>query len=306
MRLRTLACPALLLAGCGQVTSPGQDGSVGTEIDASVGGGDPDAAPEEPDASVPPVQGCTWSVPTDADFVNVNGPDLEQSPSFTGDGRTIFFTVMPADESVPPDVWDAVREEAGQPFGAARLVGEVSSAMGESEVEIAPADDEIVFVRDGGAGILTAARLEKGPFGKVEDTGLVGSSPTLSGDGLDIYFLDRANGSILHASRPSREDGFDSVEAVGGAGPYAWIDVSANELRMLLSGPEDAETPAIAIAERSSVDEDFGEPVPAGPSIGEGGFPIPREARWDGSGTQLVVSARRVDGNADLFFSRCE
>ncbi len=303
MSLRTLAWPALLLAGCGQVTSPGQDGSVGTQVDASGGGSDPDAAPA--DAGEPPVKGCTWSALTDADFVNLNGPDLEQSPSFTADGRTIFFTVMPADESVPPDVWDAVREEAGQPFGGARLVGEVSSAASESEVEIAPADDEIVFVRDG-AAILTAARLAEGPFGEVEDTGLVGSSPSLSGDGLDIYFLDRANGSILHASRASREDGFESVEVVGRAGPYLWLDVSANELRMLLSGPADRETPAIAIAERSSVDEEFGEPIPAGPAAGEDGFPIPREAKWDASGTQLVVSAGRMDGNTDLFFSRCE
>lgn len=305
MCLRTLAWPALILAGCGQVTSPGQDGSVGTEIDASVGGGDPDAAPGEPDAGEPPVLGCTWSASTDADFVNLNGPDLEQSPSFTADGRTVFFTVMPADESVPPDVWDAVREEAGQPFGAARLVGEVSSAMSESEIEIAPADDEIFFVREG-TSILTAARLAKGPFGEVQDTGLVGSSPSLSGVGLDIYFLDRAKGSILHASRASREDGFASVEVVGQAGPYLWIDVSANELRMLLSGPADPDTPVIAIAERPGVDEEFGEPVPAGPAIGEGGFPIPREAKWDASGTQMVVSARREDGNADLFFSRCE
>ena len=304
MRLRTTAWPVLILAGCGQVTSPGQDGGAGTEIDATVVGGDPDAAPGEPDASQPPV-GCTWSTPTDADFVNLNGPDLEQSPSFTADGRTVFYTVMPADESVPPDVWDAVREVDGQPFTGARLVGEVSSDVSESEVEIAPADDEILFVRDG-AVILTAARLERGPFGKVEDTGLIGSSPTLSGDGLDIYFLDRSNGSILHASRPTRADGFGSVDVVGQAGPYLWLDVSANELRMLLSGPEDPETPAIAVAERGSVDEDFGEPMPAGPVMGDGGFPIPREAKWDGSGTKLVVSARREDGNTDLFYSACE
>lgn len=303
MRLRTLAWPALLLAGCGRVTSPGQDGGVGARIDAA--GGEPDAASAEPDASEPPVTGCTWSALTDADFANVNGPDLEQSPSFTADGRTVFYTVMPADESVPPDVWDAVREEAGQPFGGARLVGEVSSDQSESDVEIAPADDELVFVR-AGANILTAARLSEGPFGEVEDTGLIGSSPTLSADGLDIYFLDRANGSILHASRPSREDGFDSVEVVGQAGPYLWIDVSGNELRMLLSGPDDPEIPAIAIAERTRADEDFGDPVPAGPAAGDGGFPIAREAKWDASGTQLVVSARRADGNADLFFSRCE
>ena len=88
--------------------------------------------------------------------------------------------------------------------------------------------------------------------------------------------------------------------------PYLWLDVSANELRMLLSGPADRETPAIAIAERSSVDEEFGEPVPAGPAAGEDGFPIPREAKWDASGTQLVVSAGRMDGNTDLYFSRCE
>jgi len=303
MRFATVAWLALVVAGCGQVTSPGTDSSVGgSDIDADTVEPDPDAG--QPDAT-PPL--CLWSELTRDDFVNLNGTDFERSPSFTTDGLAIFYTSAPQSGEYPADVFDAVREERGLPFGAPRLVGEVSAPEGEYDVEIAAAADEIYLLRDSGPAILASARVKGGAFGEPVDTGLVGTSPTLSGDGLDLYFLDPAKSTIQRSSRAALGEPWGPAEPVGQSGSYTWIDVTADELRLLLSGGAGGvDTPAIAIAERASVDEPFGEPAAAGDALVGGGASIVGEASWDGRGAQLVVAVELEDGNSDLYFSACE
>jgi hypothetical protein len=286
----------LLLAGCGKVSATGSDGGDddggdGSEIDAQ-------PAPDAPPDSGPPA--CVWTVPSPEPFGNDNTDGREEWPSLTGDGLAVFFTVGPADLSAVPDIFDAARDAVDQPFGSSRRVTGLAGAPGEYEIEISPGAEELFFLQDGTDEILTTAR----PFGEVRTTGLAGFSPSVPADGLALYFLDLDRTTILRSRRGAIGEPWQPPERVGDATGFQWIDVSADELGLLLSGGGPART-TVAIAQRQRADDPWGEPVPAGDVFQAGDFVEFGKASWDGGSLQIALSASTGGGPPDLYLSTC-
>jgi hypothetical protein len=312
MRLAVLAFPLICALGCGGVTVETDDGASTDDDDGGAEDGGTDDGADDGGADDggdgPP---CAWSDLDVDPLVNVNTTDHEDSSTFSGDGLVLFFTRV-SDAGEQGDVFDATREALGQPFTAARLITELSSPESETDLDISASGDEIFFLREDDDEILTATRAAGGgPFGEVTSTGLSGFTPSLSGDGLDLYFLDRSQDRILRVSRAAVGEPWEAELDVGQAGSFAWIDVSADGLRLLLSGGlgNGPDQPAVAVASRASRDNPFGEPVSAGgqlESVGDTNFL--GEASWDASETQIVVTGGSpgTDGSNELHLSTCQ
>lgn len=301
------------LAACGDIgTSIEADGGLGARVDAATaadsGSGAPDAGGSQPDAAPP---ACAWSVLSAEPFAAVNGADYEESPTITGDGLTAFFTRFPVEgNDFTTDVFDAIRESVDEPFSAARPVPEVSKAQeDEFELEIS-GDGEEIFLQRSSDDILTASRPAPGaPFGEVTATGLLGFSPSVSGDRLSLYFIDVDFTRILRSTRSAVGEPWTNPVELGSRGAFETIDVSADELQLLLSRPADGVSQTVAIATRASIDEPFGAPVAAGDVFRlDDDIASYVHATWDAARRQIIVSVElaTADTGADLYVSTCE
>lgn len=295
-------------------------GDIGTSIDADAGGGSradaatPDSGPAGPDAGGGEDAGlpaCEWGKLSPDPFAMVNGPDFEEAATLTGDGLTVFFTRFSVDtKDFITDVFDATRDAADQPFSAARLVTEISQVdEPELELEISGDGQEIFFLRSSD-DILSASRPSPGaPFGAVTPTGLFGFSPTVSGDRLALYFIDVDFTRILRATRTAVGEPWNTPVDVGDMGSFETLDVSADELQLLLSRPADGVSQTVAIATRDSIDEPFGAPISAGDVFRlEDDIASYVHASWDAGRRQIVVTVElaSADTGSDLFLSTCE
>jgi len=312
MRVAIQVGLALLLAACGGINvETGTDGG-GTAIDSGV----PDGSGAPPDAASPggdaasdagPTPSCAWSELSPMPFAVVNGPDDEESATLTGDGRVVFFTAFAG--SGVPEIFDAVRQAADQPFGASRLVPELNSAAEwELELEVSASGEEIFFAHLSADPILSASRASiDDPFGSVAQTGLVGRSPSLSGDGLDLYFADLGLKRILRASRSAVGEPWSDPVDVGSLAGYESIDVSSDELHLLMSRSQVFGPPTVTIATRETVDEPFGAPVSAGEvfDVDQDGAGV-KEASWNGDETQIVVNLDLGNTGSDMYLSTCQ
>ena len=240
----------------------------------------------------------------------VSGPDHEESAALTGDGLAVFFTRYPVDGAQTADVYDAGRESRDQPFSAPRLIGELGSAdEDEPALEISGDGLEIFFQRFSD-DILVASRASRdGAFGEVAPTGLLGWSPTLSGDRLSLYFIELDLARIMRATRAAVGEPWDDPVDVGTAGGFDSIEVSSDELRMLYSRAADGLSQPVAIARRDSREDPFGAPVSAGDVFRlEDDISSFVEASWDASQREIVVSVELQTGDtgSDLWMSTCE
>jgi hypothetical protein len=299
-----------LAPACGDVTVSGDDRDAAPGGGADSGGGPAtdaglvDAGP--PDAG--PIPACVWTAPSSDPLVQVNTGGFEDFATLTFDGSFLFFTHETL-TGPPADVFDAVRKSPIEPFGPSRELTELSSSEGEYDLEASVAGDEMFFLRDATDEILTAWRPDFGqPFGPTEGTGLTGYSPTLSGTGLHLYFIDLEGDRILRAARRTLDDPWGQPEDIGPLGPYSWIDISADERQMLLSGG--LGEVSVAIATRATPFDAFDEPVPAGDVFIADGADILffDKASWSGPGNQLIITAQRATGaddDTDLMLSSC-
>jgi hypothetical protein len=288
--------PVPFLVACGEIVvgNPDSNGTAGDAalIDAAATDGGPDAA----------VGPCTWTDLSKAPFANLNGPDSEESVALTGDGRTAVFTRSVGKGK--PQIQEASRGSLDEPFGVPVLHDELGTD-GKFEIEISSDGKELFYLSDTTPEILRAVRLNAGaPFGPGELTGVTGFSPSVSGDGLSLYFQDQ--GTIWRVERETVDSNvWGKVESIGSIGEFKWIDVSRDELRVLLSGGGGGEaTPAMAVASRVTTAQSFGEGVSIAPELdgdpeGEYG-----EAAWDDSGRQIATVTN--DGSFELLFAACE
>ena len=297
-----------LIAACGKVSvedaaDASGDGS-GSEADSG-SGSNPDAAGSDPDAATPP-PACSWSPPDTGPFDALNGTGSIESAALSGDELLVFYAQIAQDDSI--DIYDAGRETLDQPFGGARLVTELMDPDLESELEIGGNADEILFVRANAFDIWRAGRVVPGgAFAAPVSTGILGRSPSVSRDGLHLYFLDRDKPQVLRADRPTVEDAFGSPTLVGEQGVYRWIDVSSDELHLLMRGgigtPDDS---TVAIASRASVDEPFDAPVSAGDAFVPGAvFTDFEEASWNADDTEILITAVPASTQRVVALSTC-
>jgi WD40-like Beta Propeller Repeat len=301
--------------GCGSInTDLGEGSEEETPADAApaADAGATDAGPSQPDgggddggADGGPAA-CDWGRPTDAPFGQINSDGFEESASLTGDGRTLLFTRFD-DGDGDTDVFEATRNAPAGPFGEAREIKELNSPDLEVEIEISADGLEIFFLRASDT-ILSARRASPdAEFENIAPTGLIGFSPSLSGDGLSLYFIDAALASVMRATRTAIGQPWDNPVEVGPVGLFDSIEVSADELRLLMSRPGGAQEP-VAIASRDSIEGPFGAAISAGEAFRfEEDISPFVEASWDDSQRTIVIPFDLGEGTAtDLYLSTCE
>ncbi len=271
------------------------DGGSGSATD---GGSGTDAGTRY-DASTP----CTWG-PLSR-LANVNTSDeAEYSGSLDADGKTLLFSRSGTD---PDDgFYFATREAADQAFDEPTFFSELSGdGVFRADPEISSSGLEIFYRLVTGSAIETATRSSTASeFGMPRDTGLTGASPVLSADGRSLYFLNKDG--VRRAVRSDIGEPWGSPVTVFPANGalYYSIDISRDELRLLLTSLEIEPFP-ILVAGRNSVDEDFGPPFALNDEILFPGASIYSTSKWDASGTRMVVSLQ-AEGELDMYYSVCE
>ena len=145
----------------------------------------------------------TFGEPTNLGPI-VNGNKYDDKPCISADGLSLYFTSGRDGGYGYEDIWLCTRPTMDDPWGPAENVGPVvNSALGEFHSTISTDELELYFERwDFGQGttqyifdIWVAKRTEKdavwGQPVKLDLTvpnGFMAGSPSLSGDGLELYF----------------------------------------------------------------------------------------------------------------------
>lgn len=246
---------------------------------------------------------CSWRKLFE--LANVNSGDNEQAGSFDSQGLTIYFAryVTPADGGL----YFATRGSIGQAFSQPTLIAELSDSDLELDPEISPSGLEVFYPIDIGASIETAVReTPTSPFVPAPRTGLRGLSPALSGDALSLYFVDQ--NTIRRATRTAIGEPWSSPVTILPTAEYLAVDVSPDELRLLLTSAPDDASP-LWIAERASVEDVFGTPIPIDDEILAENGELYYKAAWDHGQTQMVVSvalAGAGGSRTELHLSVCE
>ncbi|HTE52460.1 MAG TPA: hypothetical protein VK698_16525 [Kofleriaceae bacterium] len=259
-------------------------------------GGAEDAAPL-PDGSLVDAGACSWSRLAKLANVNRPGDEDEFVGSVDGGGLTLYF--WRSDQ-----FFRAERAAADQPFGQPFALE--FDAEDLSNPEVSETGLELFFTDAGNASIGRAARATTdAAFVGREDTGLDGYSPSLSGDGLSIYYA--ASGGLQQATRKAVESPWSEPRLVlsTGVGAFWDVDVSPDGLRVLLvDNPLGSPIHPLQVAERSSLDVEFSPPVPVDPAILFAEAVSYSYAGWTADGRELVVTVAR-DSQVDMFHSVC-
>ncbi len=211
---------------------------------AADGGGEPDGGSQNDGSPA-----CSWSTPSE--LANVNTSASEYPGSFSSDGLSLYFARgTPTAEA---GIYVATREEPGQAFGEPARLDELSSdEVNVADPEISPSGLEMFYRVIQGNGIQTATRASPtGAFGEPEATGLVGITPSLSSDGLAVYFVGNPSGTVQRATRSAIGAPWSEPVTVLPTGGYFSVDVSPDELRLLITLNAFAQPKIpLAIAER--------------------------------------------------------
>ena len=233
-------------------------------------------------------------------------PGSEYPGSFSSDRLSLYFSR--SINAPDPGIYVATRQTLGQAFGEPELIEELNSDdVTEADPEISPSGLEIFYRITSGNDIRTATRgSPTGVFGQSEPIGLAGITPSLSADGLALYFVGSPGSTIQRVTRSGIDQPWGKPTTVLPTGGYFSVDVSGDELRLLITlNPFEQPEIPLAIATRSSTEEEFGPPV-----LFDREFLVPNGttytyARWDETATQMVVSVV-VDGDTDLYYSVCQ
>lgn len=284
------------------IPSPFDAGSEG-DAGGSVGDGGADNDASSPgDAAV----ACSWG--RFSRLANVNTSRNEFVGSLDVAGLTLYFAR--SGDLATDGVFESRRKSVDEAFGTPTLIDEVSDDDAELGAEISATGLEI-FVSTflGADGIETATRRSTAvTFGSTSPSGLVGLSPTLTGDGLTMYSirLTSNRGGVIQRSTRSFIGGpwSEPVTALPSDG-YTGVDTSPDELRLLLTS-EDADAP-IAIAQRDTINDEFGSPVPLDKDVLVPGATEYGVSTWDASQTHMVTSADlgTEDGH-EMYYSVCQ
>ncbi|HKE20656.1 MAG TPA: hypothetical protein VKB80_37535 [Kofleriaceae bacterium] len=290
---------------------PASDGVARTCIPSPFDAGAPDGGGAAADASAGKQDAaaggdaatvCRWAPLSRLANVNSNTGD-DYAGSLDADGLTLLLARV---GTATDGIYVAARNSVGQVFGPPTLIDElIGDGADLFEPELSPSGLEILYRNDGSIDSATRSS-PQGKFGTPAPTGLEGLSPSLSGDGLHLYFIATTNFSVQRATRTAIGAPWGPPESVIATGGYFSVDVSPDELHLLLDHPSSG-TPetTILIADRSSTEEDFGPPVPANEELFTPGLSGFISAKWDGSRTRMVATGQ-VDPNFDVFYSECE
>jgi hypothetical protein len=223
-----------------------------------------------------PAQGG-WSPPVLETALNTSASDT--GPSLSYDGLTLHFASF---RSSNWELYSATRTAVGQPWSApALVVGPSDPLYVDDQPFLSVGGQELWFGstnRPGGTGsidILVSSLVAPGTWGaptfvaELNSTGL-DSSPTLTADGLEVYFLSTgwgnpsgANNSIFRATRASAGSPFGTptlVAELSTANTHRDCEISPDGLTIVYT---EFVSPRLKVtyAERTNRSAPFGTPV---------------------------------------------
>jgi hypothetical protein len=201
------------------------------------------------------------------------------------------------------------------PFGTATRLPVVNSVdVFDDDPELCATGLELFFRRsvpeDPMSGVWTATRpTVDDNFAPPQSLGIDGYSPTISGDGLTLYYVTTtAPMMVKSVSRTSIGGLWGSpIDVV--ATNYHAIDISADELRLLMSdGPNAFPDPPVVFVERESKLLPFGSPRPLDELSIAGDEGSSKGGSWNRNDTviYLALDLPTGQGGTDVYVSSCE
>jgi hypothetical protein len=253
---------------------------------------------------------CTWTTPLIV--LNVNSATFETGPTESPDGLALFFTRI-LNFKNNSDIFVATRSARTSSFGTpSPLSGFDTPLLFEGDPELSTSGLELFYYRavpEYPGEIWTATRgTPSSGFGAPQSLGVNGIDPNISGDGLTLYFVDPAEGKVKAMTRAGIGGLWGPPQDVL-ATPYGSIDVSADELRLLLSdGPVGFSGAPVAIAQRPDKLSPFGTPVPLAAFNVVGDMGYEKEGSWsaDERGIYVLMRLPGGEGVTDIYVSTCE
>jgi len=226
----------------------------GSDNDGAPNDGATDAA--QLDAG-PDAQLAEWTTPQVVE--NVNSTSSDSDPSIAASGLELFFNSNRQGGEGLLDIYVATRASISVPFGAAAPIEIVNSSGNEVAPEISADGRELYFER-AGSGILVSRRANAAAaWGEPVTTGVSGRFPSLSADGLTMYYAVSSCDpacmatSIRASNTPAAAWGPPQPLVLPGGLFYSSIDASANGLALLLSHPGLPGGTQLVVATRATV-----------------------------------------------------
>jgi hypothetical protein len=267
------------------------------EADAPPGpgdGGPPDAGPDAMPGE--------WSEPSLVANVNTGGAELD--PSIAGDGLELFFSAF---RSGSPgglgDLMVARRASTVEPFGTPEYITVLCTDQNELGPEISANGLELYFSRAAQLHVATRAN-RAAAWGASTALGIQGTSPSLSGDGLTLYFAPPSGGfsMVKRAAVGGAWGPPTSLAALPGGLKYNELDVSPDERSVLFSGPAAGGQSSMMLGVRATVADQFTmSTIPALSFIESH-----RGASWGPEQREIYLSGEYAVGgigNKDIFVS---
>ena len=238
----------------------------------------------------------------------INSPFPDRHPKISPDGLELYFDSDRTGGA--KDMFVAIREDPDLPFGEVRPLDELNTADDEAAGHISADGLTLYFSSRGlggeGENDLWLARREdrRDPFGAAENLGpgvnteFSDSSPSLSVDGLELYFQSRRPGGaglldLYVATRDFLGAAFGNVRNLAQLNTAAKDSVpslSSGGLTLFFVRATD-----IWVATRQSTADDFADPVNLGP-------PVNTSTRADMGPS---ISFDWPSSRSTLYFTRC-
>ena len=277
---------ARALLALGACSCPAPAGDAGLAADSS----------QTKDAASDARSATSWAPPRR--LVEIGSPADEQFPTLTDNGLTIYFTRTEQTGSfvvnVPYRAYRPTRDSKFGPASSAASFGTISIW----DLELAPNGLEWFFWK--GLGQLassTRANLEA-PWSQPTDIGFDGFSPSLSGDERSLFFVGFDNNvRVLERETPLAPWTTSGVVAVPTSFEIKSIDISADDLTLLITAASDSLAAGVHFATRSSPNDPFESPT-AIPAL-SGAY---KNARFSADETEIVASGEYA-GHSELFLS---
>ncbi len=252
--------------------------------------------------------GCTldlreWTAPVLLSTVNVPNQD-ENSPSISADGLELVYTSTRITER--PAVYVATRVSVGSGFGLG-VVALEKTGDSLQHPELSPDRLELFGFRSLGVLYRSTRSDPDAPWEQPADIfgGANNFSPSISGDGLTLYFRDGGE-VISKIERTSIGAPFGPIEVVEvptlATLNLQHIDISGDELQLLISDLDTQKFEGdIYIARREAVDEPFGIPERID-SISDAG--VWNDAGFNADATEIYLNnASSANLDRDLYVS---
>ncbi len=275
-----------LALACGPSESEPPDASV--DVDAQ-----PDSGQPELDAA----ESLDWGPP--GRIVELSSSADEQFPCLSRSGLAITFTRGETQDGATVHVpHRALRPTPSDPFGP---VARFDAFLGSSVWDLEMREDELEWFFWRGLGDLSFASRERIdlPFTQPQPLGVAGFSPSLAGNGGALYYLDLDGWlQLLRRQNPTSPWSAPISISIDRPFRFAAIDVSADELSMVIAAEPASFYAGLYISTRDTRFDSFGKPERI--RTLEGPFSNPRLSADE---TELVFWAATSSG-AELYRSK--